>query len=97
MKKTLLAAGVALAVVGGAAAASADVGVGITVGSPGYHHHHGHRISHYWFHDRWYDYRPTGYVYVAPPHPYYDVYWKKDWRRYHHCRDWDHDGDCDYR
>jgi hypothetical protein len=90
MKKTLLAAGVALAVLGGVGAAAANVAIGVAVG-PGYHHH---RVPHYWFRGRWYDTRPVGYYYVAPPYPYEHVYWRTHWQRYHHCRDWDHDGDC---
>ena len=96
MKKTLLAAGVALAVLGCAVApASADVGVGISIGT-GYHHHYrNHR--HYWWHNRWYDYQPAGYYYVAPPYPYEHTYWRTHWRDSGHCRDWNRDGWCDYR
>jgi hypothetical protein len=89
MKRLLLAASVAALALGGIAStpASADeVSIGVTVGP---HHHH-----HYWWHGRWYDDRPYGYYYVAPPYPYEHPYWRAHWRTYHHCRDYDHDGDC---
>jgi hypothetical protein len=96
MKKTLLAAGVALAVLGGVGSATAQVAVGVTFGHPGYYHRH-----HYWWHGRWYGYRPYGYYYVAPPYPYYGAYYStyrhpyyRHYYRGYRCRDWDRDGDC---
>src|SRR5580765_2184117 len=97
MRKTLLAAGVALAVLGGVGAAEAQVAVGVTFGAHPYYHRH-----HYWWHGRWYGYRPYGYYYVAPPYPYYGAYYSsyghpyyhRYYRGYRHCRDWDRDGDC---
>jgi hypothetical protein len=81
MKNLLLAAGVALAVFGGVNAASADrISVGINVGQP-YHH--------YWWHNRWYNAQPAGYVYVAPPYAYGDPYWRSHWRYSGHCRYYD--------
>jgi hypothetical protein len=109
MKKTLLAASVALAVIGGVGAA------GYALADPDDHpamsdhdndhagdrdrDHSGdrdrnHVVRHWWWHHRWYDTQPAGYVYVAPPYPYEHPYWHRHWRRYHHCRDWDNDGDC---
>jgi hypothetical protein len=95
MKKTLLAAGVALGVLaGGVGTASADVGfyVGVNDRDGYYRHHHHH---HYWWRGRWYDYQPSGYYYMSPPYPYYHSYWRRHWRQSYHCRDWDRDGDCD--
>lgn len=105
MKKTLLAAGVALALLGGVGAASADAGIAISIGD-GYHHNHWrhhdrdyyrHTGGHYWWHNRWYDYQPAGYFYVASPYPYEHTYWRTHWRNTGHCRDWNNDGFCDRR
>lgn len=87
MRKLLLAASVAMIALGGVGTASANsVTLGVTLGHP----HH----DHYWWHGRWYDERPAGYIYVAPPYPYEHPYWRTHWRHYHHCRDFDRDGDC---
>jgi len=95
MKKTLLAVSVALAVLGGVGAAGyalADPDDHATMGDRD--HDRDHPVHHWWWHHRWYDTRPAGYFYVAPPYPYEHPYWHRHWRRYHHCRDWDNDGDC---
>ncbi|HEV2561747.1 MAG TPA: hypothetical protein VGT78_06365 [Rhizomicrobium sp.] len=102
MKKALLAASIALAVMGGTASfALADPDDHATTSDSDRDHSTADRdrdhtavVHHWWWHHRWYDTQPAGYVYVAPPHPYEDAYWHKHWRRYHHCRDWDQDGDC---
>jgi hypothetical protein len=81
MKKFLVACGLALAVAGGTVGvASADsVSIGVRVGHP-YHPVRRVYVRHYWWHGGWYTYRPRGYVYVAPPRPWGDPYWRR-----HHC------------
>jgi hypothetical protein len=67
MKTLLLASSLALAAIGSVSVAAADsVSIGVNLGRP----------SHYWWHNRWYDRQPVGYVYSAPPYSYDDPYWR---------------------